>query len=155
MAASSSSGKKRKRKKLSIYEQIARVEKLKWDHDDIYMMMMNPDTTKIDKELKEWREQTIAKYPKLSDRFQRNTQRAINDEKRFMRIAKHGLLFLRIWMDPEYARSFIDPKPRVNPQKFKRFYEVHLDKCCRDLLNTNTTTLQAFVEKVRSIYIKL
>ena len=82
MASSSSSGKKRKRKKLSIYEQIAREEKLKWDHDDIYMMMMNPDTTKIDKELKIWREETLAKYPKLSSRFKRNTRTAIFAPKR-------------------------------------------------------------------------
>ena len=155
MASSSSNRTKRKRKNKSIYEEIARVEKLKWDVDDIYMMMMNPDTSKIDEELKDWRDQQIKKYPKLSKRFQKNTLRAIEDDKRYMRIAKHGLLFLRIWLDPDYAMSFINPKPRVNPIKFKRFYENHLDKCCRDLLNTNTTTLQAFVEKVRSIYIKL
>tara|TARA_A100001015_G_C14992232_1_gene714505 strand:+ start:1159 stop:1623 length:465 start_codon:yes stop_codon:yes gene_type:complete len=152
----SSSTKKRKRKR-SKYEEIARNEKLKWQQDDIYMMLMNPDTTKIDGELKEWREKELALYDnKLSGRFTRNTLRAIEDKKRYIRIAKHGLLFLRIWLDNEYAQSFIaSPKPRVNPIKFKKFYEEHLDKCCRDLLNTNTTTLQAFVEKVRSIYFKL
>jgi len=155
MSSSSSHGTKKRKKKESIYEQIAHFEKLKWEHDDIYMFMMNKDTTKLDAELKVWRDQQLKKYPAMSKRFERNTLRAIEEDKRYMRIAKHGLLFLRIWLDPEYAKSFIDPKPRVNPIKFKTFYENHLDKCCRDLLNTNTTTLQAFVEKVRSIYIKL
>lgn len=147
----------RKRRKKSIYEEIARNEKLKWQQDDIYMMLMNPDTSQLDSELKVWRDKQLESFAgKLSERFKRNTERAITDKKRFIRIAKHALLFLHIWLEPEYAQSFIaSPTPRVNPVKFKRFYEVHLDKCCRDLLNTNTTTLQAFVEKVRSIYFKL
>lgn len=158
----SSSSRPRKKKRISkskvesIYNEIARNEKLKWQHDAIYMMLMNPDTSQLDNELKEWREEQLRIYPTLSQRFKKLTHRAITDEKNFIRIAKHGLLFLRIWLDPEYANSFIaSPKPRVNPIKFKRFYEEFLSKCCTDLLSTNTTTLQAFVEKVRSIYFKL
>jgi len=159
--ASSSKPKKKKRRvnkkeDESIYNEIARNEKLKWQQDEIYMMLMNPDTSQLDSELKEWREKMIRTYPNLSGRFKRNTERAITDDKNFTRIAKHGLLFLRLWLDPEYANSFIaSPKPRVNPVKFKRFYEEFLSTCCNDLLSTNTTTLQAFVEKVRSIYFKL
>ena len=140
----------------SIYNEIARNEKLKWQQDIIYMMMMNPDTSYLDNELKEWREQELKRYPNLSNRFKLYTERLLTDKKNFIRVAKHGLLFLRIWLDPAYANSFIaSPKPLVNPVKFKRFYEVHLSKCCNDLLSTNTTTLQAFVEKVRTIYFKL
>ena len=140
----------------SIYNQIARNERLKWQSDAIYMMLMNPDTTQIDKELHDWRKHILIEYPKLSKRFKNNTERAITGKEKFIRIAKHGLLFLRIWLDHDYAQSFIaSPHPRVNPVKFKRFYEEYLFKCCNDLLSTNTTTLQAFVEKVRSIYFKL
>ena len=159
---SSSSKPKRKKRRVkkkeddSIYNEIARNEKLKWQQDIIYMMMMNPDTTYLDNELKEWRKKILSVYPTLSNRFKKHTERVVTDDKNFIRIAKHGLLFLRIWLDPEYANSFIaSPKPLVNPVKFKRFYEDHLSKCCNDLLSTNTTTLQAFVEKVRSIYFKL
>ena len=158
MASSSKKRKRLPKQKVegSIYNEIARNEKLKWQQDDIYMMLMNPDTTQIDTELKEWRETQLKMYPTLSKRFRKNTKRTIEDDKNFIRIAKHGLLFLRIWLDPEYANSFIaSPKPRVNPLKFKRFYEQYLSKCCTDLLSTNTTTLQAIVEKVRSIYFKL
>ena len=144
------------KKNISIYNEIARNEKLKWESDYIYKMLMNPDTKELDCEIKEWRDKLLLKYPNLSNRFKKNTERAISDDKKFIRIAKHGLLFLRIWLDHEYAQSFIaSPKPKVNPMKFKRFYEVHLFKCCNDLLSTNITTLQAFVEKVRSIYFKL
>jgi hypothetical protein len=156
-SGSSGSNPKKKRRVGDIYIEIARNEKLKWQQDYIYMLLMNPDTTQLDSDLKEWREKVISRYnEKLSNRFKRNTERAITDKKNFVRIAKHGLLFLRIWLDPDYANSFIaSPKPRVNPVKFKRFYEVFLSQCCNELLSTNTTTLQAFVEKVRSIYFKL
>ena len=160
MASSSAKPKKKRRlaKKEtgSIYNEIARNEKLKWQQDFIYMMLMNPDTTELDKQLKEWREEMLKAYPNLSRRFKDNTDRAVNDKKNYIRIAKHGLLFLRIWLDPAYANKFIaSPKPLVNPVRFKRFYEEYLSKCCDDLLSTNTITLQAFVEKVRSIYFKL
>lgn len=158
MSSSSSAKKKiRRKKKLSMYEEIQRNDRMKWKEDYIYMMLMNPDTTAIDNEIKNWRNKELKNYANtLSDRFKRNTKRAIEDKQKFIRTAKHGLLFLYIWLDPEYAQSLIaSPKPRVNPSKFKVFYEEKLDVCCRDLLNTSTTTFQAFVERVRSEYFKL
>ena len=48
---------------------------------------MNPDTTQIDTELKEWRETQLKMYPTLSKRFRKNTKRTIEDDKNFIRIA--------------------------------------------------------------------
>ena len=55
-----------KKETRSIYNEIARNEKLKWQQDFIYMMLMNPDTTELDKQLKEWREEMLKAYPNLS-----------------------------------------------------------------------------------------
>ena len=63
------------------------------------------------------------------------------------------MYFYGIYLVPKYAESLIKPNPKVNPFKFKIFYEKILPKYCNQLLNGEITSLQKFVEEIRAEYI--
>ncbi|MAJ81513.1 MAG: hypothetical protein CMF41_01205 [Legionellales bacterium] len=113
--------------------------------DIIYYIMVSKDTTKLDDMLKQ-----ILANKNFSKRFEKVTQRCLSDNSR---IAKHGLFFFGLFLCPEFARSLVTPEPKLNPYKFKIFYETVLPKKCNDLLNGNISCLQRFVEEIRTEYI--
>lgn len=148
--------KKKQKKKLSRYEEIARNEHLKMQSDLIYRLLMSKDTTELDNILKTFRSQTLQSYKNISEMFRVQTNKTINGKEHYARIAKHGLFFFYLWMNPAYAESLCSsPSPVVDPVKFERFYKEKLPKSCQELLQTRITTLQAFVEKVRTDYFTL
>ena len=152
---SSGSGQshKKKPKKLTRFEAIARQEQLKRKCDLIYRVMMSKDTTELDKILQTFRETTLKQYSNISEMFRVQTKKTIEGKEHYSRIAKHGLFFFYLWMNPTYAQTLCSaPTPLVDPLKFERFYKTDLPNACQELLQTRITTLQAFVERVRTAY---
>ena len=130
----------------NIYDLYQYEEQKKMQSDIIYNILMNKDVTELDKMLK----QVVDSRKDQSDRFKRMTSRCLSDNSR---IAKHGLFFFCLYLDPAFAKSMLFPEPRLNPYKFKVFYEQVLPKKCNDLLNGNINSLQRFVEEIRTEYI--
>lgn len=144
--------------KSSIYEDIARAEELRREADLIYRICMNEDTTELDSILESFRQKDINTYGnKLSDLFKYETKRYIEskDNKNYNRLGKHGYFFLMLYLNPDYAKSLIEPVPVVDPRRFKIFYKKNLPQACKMLFQNHTVTMQAFVEKIRSDYIFL
>lgn len=151
--SSSRAQPEKKTKKLTRFERIAREEQLKRKSDLVYRVMMSKDTTELDKILETFTEQTLKQYGNISEMFRVQTKKTIEGKEHYARIAKHGLFFFYLWMNPAYAQSLCSsPTPTVDPLKFEQFYKTNLPNACQELLQTKITTLQAFVEKVRTDY---
>ena len=131
----------------NIYDLYQYEEDKKMQSDIIYNIMMNKDMTVLNSML----EKVVhSRFGMQSNRFKTITSRCLSDTSR---IAKHGLFFFSLYLDPEFAKSMLFPEPKLNPYKFKIFYEQILPKKCNDLLNGNITSLQRFVEEIRTEYI--
>ena len=130
----------------NIYDLYQFEEQKRMQSDIIYNILMNKDVSVLNDMLKN----VIDKRKEQSNRFQKITSRCLSDESR---IAKHGLFFFCLYLDQDFAKSMLFPEPRLNPYKFKVFYETILPKKCNDLLNGNITSLQRFVEEIRTEYI--
>ena len=142
-------------KKTSIYEDIARAEELRREADLIWRICMNEDTTELDSILESFRQKDINTYGnQLSDLFKYEVKGYIDskDNQNYKRVGKHGYFFLMLYLNPEYAKSLLEPEPLVNPRKFRIFYKKNLPEACTMLFQTHCVTMQAFVEKVRSDY---
>lgn len=137
----------------SLYEAYEEIEEKKKEGDLIYRVMMELDTTEIDKILMELKESAKKEFPNLSVRFEKFTTRSITESQLDARTAKHGMFFLFLFLNKDFADSLIQSPPKVDPQRFKRFYEIHLPNLCNMLLNSSITSLADFVERTRSTYV--
>lgn len=139
----------------SIYDAYMDIHEKKKESDLIFRIMMDESTDEIDKILIAFLESSKKEFPKLSSRFIKVATRTIEEKHLCARTAKHGVFFLFLFLNKEYADSLIASPPQVDPQKFKNFYENHLPKLCNMLLDSTITSLQDFVERTRSIYFKI
>lgn len=134
----------------TVYDLYGVEEQKKIESDIIYNIMISRDTTLLDQLLTEILTKTKQTHPGLSKRFLETTNRCLSDKSR---ISKHGLFFFGLYLCPEFAKSLVTPDPKLNPFKFKIFYETVLPKYCSQLLNGEITSLQKFVEEIRAEYI--
>ena len=134
----------------NVYDLYMIEERKKIESDIIYNILISRDTDLLDKLLNEILNIVKQSHPNLSKRFTNISNRCIIDKSR---IAKHGMFFFGIYLVPKFAESLIKPNPKVNPFKFKIFYEKILPKYCNQLLNGEITSLQKFVEEIRAEYI--
>lgn len=148
--------KQKQKKKLSRFESIELHEHLRMKSDLIYRILMSKDTSELDKILTTFRQQSLDEFPNISNVFKVQTSKALAKSENYHRIAKHGLFFFYLWMKPEYAQRLCSSaNPKVDPVKFQLFYTEYLPKSCQALLQSKITTLQAFVERVRTEYVTL
>lgn len=134
----------------TLYDIAGAHEQTKIQSDLIYNVLMNRNTTLIDRLLKEIIDIVKSNHTGLSKRFQDMTERCINDKSR---IAKHGLFFFGLYLCPTFAQGLVSPDPKVNPVKFTIFYNTVLPKACNKLLNGDYSCLQEFVEDIRLEYV--
>ena len=134
----------------TLYDLYQVEEQKRIESDIIYNILISRDTTLLDKLLQEILSQTKQTHPGLSKRFDTITNRCLSDTSR---VAKHGLFFFGLYLCPKFAESMVKPQPKLNPYKFKKFYENVLPKYFNQLLNGEITSLQKFVEEVRAEYI--
>ena len=139
----------------SIYDAYMNIHEKKKESDLIFRVLMEENTDEIDKILIAFLKKSTEEFPNLSSRFRKVTLRSIKEKQLCARAIKHGLFFLFLFLNKDYADTLIASPPQVDPQKFKNFYENHLPKLCNMLLDSTITSLQDFVERTRSIYFKL
>ena len=134
----------------SLYDAAAVFEQQRMSSDILYRSFMNRDTSEMDAILTEIVDMVKTTNPTLSKRFHEVTDRTVNDN---VRIAKHALLLFGLYLTPDYAKRLLQPKPKVNPEKFKRFYAKELPLLCTRLLDGTYTSMQEFVENARMVYV--
>ncbi len=134
----------------NVYDLYMVEERKKIESDIIYNILINRDTRLLDNMLKDILGAAQQNLPNLSKRFHEMTSRCLTDKSR---IAKHGLFFFGIYLVPSFAESLVKPDPKVNPFKFKKFYEEILPPYCNQLLNGEITSLEKFVQEIRAEYI--
>ena len=134
----------------TLYDLYQVEEQKRIESDIIYNILISRDTTLLDKLLSEILSESKQSHPGLSKRFDQITSRCLSDNSR---VAKHGLFFFGLYLCPKFAESMVKPEPKLNPFKFKKFYETVLPKYFNQLLNGEITSLQKFVEEVRAEYI--
>jgi len=71
------------------------------------------------------------------------------------RVAKHALIFFALYQVPSLCQLFTHPTPRVPPEKFTRFVQTELPVMVEKLMQGSFTSLRAFVEDTRWVYITL
>lgn len=136
----------------SLYDLGNSYEDLKMKSDAIYGAFMDRDTTQLDSMINDIKKIAENTYPSLSERFKELSERTLNGN---VRIAKHAFLLFGLYLTPEYAKTLVQPKPKVDPMKFQLFYTTELPVLCNKLLNGKYTSLQEFVENARTTYIIL
>lgn len=136
----------------SMYDIAQSYENVKMESDVIYNAFMNKDSTELDKMIKEILDITNTKFPDLSTRFKEMTTLTLTDKSR---VSKHALLMFGLYLTPEYAKTLVSPRPKVDPNKFKHFYMYVLPDLCQKHLNGHFTSLQEFVEYIRPAYIEM
>ncbi|MAT62898.1 MAG: hypothetical protein CL881_03775 [Dehalococcoidia bacterium] len=134
----------------TLYDLASANEQKKIESDIIYNILMNKETTLLDRLLTEIIDTTKKNHTDMSKRYHSMTERCIKDNSR---IAKHGLFFFGLYLCPTFAESLIKPDPKVNPIKFSIFYNTILPQACTKLLNGEYSCLQEFVEDIRLQYV--
>ena len=134
----------------SMYDICQMHDMQRMEADVIYKAFFSRDTSELDKMLQEIHEITVSKISNLSTTYRKLTDRTIRSDAR---IAKHAYLLFGLYLTPEYARTLVEPTPRVDPVKFRKYYSVEIPKMCNNWFNGIYTSLQEFVEDARTTYI--
>ena len=136
----------------SMYDVCEEFESQRMKADLILRVFWSKDTTELDTMNEEIMKITNARFKNMSARFQALSHRTISDKAR---LAKHAYLLFGLYLTPEYAKTLVQPTPRVDPTKFSLFYAKHLPTLCNNLLTGKYTSMAEFVEDARSTYILL
>jgi hypothetical protein len=137
---------------VSVYDAASKNDQLKQSADVIYKAIFSKDTTTLNELLGQLLTDVNTTIPDLSKTFKTLTNDTLEGNNR---VAKHGLLFFGIYLNPTFANQFIHPEPRVDPTKFSYFYNSILPGHCVKLLEGKYVSLWEFVEEIRSAYIML
>ena len=132
---------------VSIYNAFQEVEKDRDRCDIIRKVLFAADMTLLGTLLLKLH--SMVEKGNFSERWRQMWERLSTDN---VRISKHAMLFFGIYLSPEFAESFIRPKPLVNPNRFRQFHATTLHVNCQKLLNGEFISLQGFVEVTRHKY---
>ena len=137
---------------VSIYDVASKNDQLKQSADVIYKSIFDKDMTTLNQLLDILLTDVNSTIPNLSQVFTTLTNDTLKGDNR---VAKHGLLFFGIYLNPTFANQFIHPKPKVDPDKFSYFYNSVLPGHCVKLLEGKYVSLWEFVEEIRTAYVLL
>lgn len=134
-----------------LYNEAEKIEKKRMDNDLLYNVMMNPNTSMLDKTVEHFISCIGKKYTKMSMRLKRMLQITKTNDNRLL---KHSLIFFCLYQEPFAITYFMDNNA-CPPEKLSSFVSVELQSCCGQLLKGSYTSLQAFVEDARWQYVVL
>lgn len=134
----------------SIYDVFEAHDLQRMESDVLYKAFFHRDTSELDKMIDEIIRITKTNISGLSKTYHELSERTMNDDAR---ISKHAYLLFGLYLTPEYAKTLLEPKPIVNPVRFRHFYTVELPKLCNQWLNGVFMSLQEFVEEARTVYV--
>jgi hypothetical protein len=136
-----------------MYKRMSSIEKSRCGSDMLYDCIVNVDsvhlapvTQEICQRLQRWSNE------KASTRLQNMLLKTTSSEDR---IAKHAVIFLALYSEPWARELFLSQTPKVPPGKFNDFVGSELPILVEKLLTGSFTSLRAFVEDVRWVYVTL
>lgn len=132
---------------ISLYSAFQDIERDRDNCDIIRKVLFATDMTLLGTLLEKLK--NMVDKGEFSERWYTMWERLSTDN---VRISKHAMLFFGLYLCPEFAESFIRPKPLVNPNRFQEFHATILCKNCQLLLNGEFISLQGFVEDTRHAY---
>jgi len=121
--------------------------------DLILRVFWSKDTTELDEIISNITEMVDKQFDNMSTTFHALSARTKKTGE--ARTAKHAYFLFGLYLMPEFAKTLLQPTPRVNPVKFRLFYTTELPTLCNNLLTGVYTSMSEFVEMARSAYILL
>lgn len=143
-----------------MYKRMSIIEKNRCVSDMLYDCIVNTDSNHLypvcndicQKILKKWPDSESSTNLRVSTRLRNMLHKTASDNDR---IAKHAVIFLALYSEPWARDIFLSDTPKVPPAKFNDFVGTELPKLVEKLLTGSFTSLRAFVEDTRWVYVTL
>ena len=137
-----------------LYQQMSRIEKGRCSSDMLYDCVVNIDSEHLQNICNHIHRHITEKWSsdEMSARMKNMLRQVMVSEDR---VAKHALLFFSLYQTPSLCTLFTHPTPRVPPEKFTYFVQTELPVMVEKLMQGSFTSLRAFVEDTRWVYVTL
>ena len=132
-----------------LYTETEKIETKRMKDDALYNILMNPNTEELEKTVSFFEKKIKEKYPNVSTRMDRILQACKTDKNRLL---KHSFVFFCLYQEA-FAVDYFMKDNRCPPKKLSQFLSNDLKSCCEQLLKGSYTSMQAFVEDVRWLYV--
>ena len=134
-----------------LYNEAEKIETKRMNDDLLYNVIMNPDTTILQRTVDCFVSELEKNYIGRSTRLKRMMEISKSTDNRLL---KHSLIFFCLYQEP-FAVSYFMKDNACPPDKLSSFVSGELQSCCEQLLKGSYTSLQAFVEDARWQYVVL
>ena len=134
-----------------LYNEAEKIEQARMTKDLLYSIIMNPNSTGLDKCCIEFVKKIKESHPNRSRRFDRMLDLCISDENRPL---KHSLIFFALQLEQWSVEYFLKDN-KSDPNKISKFVSSELKDGVSQLLQGSYTSLQQFVEDARWRYVVL
>jgi len=139
---------------LDMYQKMSRIEMGRCSSDMLYDCVVNVESEHLQQICQHILEHIHKKWSstEMSSRLKNMLhQVAVSEDQ----VAKHALIFFALYQEPFLCQLFTHPTPRVPPEKFTRFVQTELPVMVEKLMQGSFTSLRAFVEDTRWVYVTL
>ena len=139
---------------LDIYHSMSRIEMGRCSSDMLYDCIVNVESQHLLQLCHHIHRHVTEKWSSdnMSSRMTNMLRQVVVSDDR---VAQHALLFFALYHAPSLCQLFTHPTPRVPPEKFTRFVQIELPIMVEKLMQGSFTSLRAFVEDTRWVYITL
>ena len=139
---------------LDMYQQMSRIEMSRCSSDLLYDCVVNVESEQLQHICNQIHTHATGKWrsDEMSLRLKNVLQQVVVSDDR---VAKHALIFFALYQAPSLCHLFTHPTPRVPPEKFTRFVQTELPVMVEKLMQGSFTSLRAFVEDTRWVYVTL
>ena len=139
---------------LDLYHQMSRIEIGRCSSDMLYDCIVNVDSEHLQQLCNHIHQHITEKWSStdMSSRMANMLRQVVVTDDR---VAKHALIFFALYQVPSLCQLFTHPTPRVPPEKFTRFVQTELPVMVEKLMQGSFTSLRAFVEDTRWVYVTL
>jgi hypothetical protein len=137
-----------------MYKRMSSIEQSRCVSDMLYDCIANTESSHLSPVCQEICQKLLQSWPesKVSTRLRNMLLKTKLDNDR---IAKHAVIFLALHSEPWAREIFLNDTPKVPPAKFNDFVSIELPKLVNKLLTGSFTSLRAFVEDTRWVYVTL
>ena len=139
---------------LDMYQQMSRIEMGRCSSDLLYDCVVNVESEQLQHICHQIHRHVTEKWgsDEMSLRLKNVLRQVMVSDDR---VAKHALIFFALYQAPSLCQLFTHPTPRVPPEKFTHFVQTELPVMVEKLMQGSFTSLRAFVEDTRWVYITL
>lgn len=139
---------------LDLYHLMSRIEVGRCASDMLYDCLVNVDSEHLQQICNHVHKHVMEKWSstEMSSRMKNMLHQVVVSDDR---VAKHALIFFALYQAPSLCQLFTHPTPRVPPEKFTRFIQTELPVMVEKLMQGSFTSLRAFVEDTRWVYVTL